>query len=154
VIRTLGLALGIAIASTSVCAGAAPPDPIRIVIVKAFIRAVPAGAGVAAGYLQIDNRGAVADRLLSVSTPAAGSAEIHEMRMEDDLMRMRKVASVEVPAGGHVELKPGGLHIMLTRLERPLMPGDRVRLELRFEHAGIVAVVAPVGSLEGAERQP
>lgn len=71
-------------------------------------------------------------QLVGVSTPVAGAAEVHEMRMEGDIMRMRQVAKVDLPAGQTVEFKPGGYHLMLMDLKQALKPGTAVPLTLVF----------------------
>ena len=90
-------------------------------------------------------------RLVSASTSAAGVAEIHEMAMKGDVMSMRPVAALELPAGKAVTLKPGGYHVMLMDLKRQLKPGDTVALTLVIEGAGgkreTVEVKAPVRAL-------
>jgi hypothetical protein len=75
-----------------------------------------------------------AGRLLEASSPAAGVVEIHEMRLENNVMRMRAVPSLELPAGRPVELKPGGYHIMLMDLRRHLREGDEVPMQLLIEY--------------------
>ena len=97
----------------------------------------PGGQG--AGFLTIRNTGA-ADRLLSASTPAAGRTELHTMLRDGDIMRMRQVEAIAVPANGAVSLAPGGLHIMLLGLTRPLVVGESVPLTLVFEQAGAVTL--------------
>lgn len=69
-------------------------------------------------------------QLVGVSTPVAGTAEVHEMKMEGDVMRMRAVPKLDLPAGRTVELKPGGYHVMLMDLKQPLPPGSSVPLTL------------------------
>jgi copper(I)-binding protein len=112
-------------------------------------RATPAGAKVGAGYLVLKNAGA-ADRLVSATAPFAGRVEIHEMAMKDGVMTMRPLADgIAVPAGGTVELKPGGYHIMFMDLKSPLKEGTLVDGTLTFEKAGTVNVqfkVEPVGA--------
>jgi copper(I)-binding protein len=71
--------------------------------------------------------------IVGVACPLAGGAELHEMRMEGDIMRMRSLKSLALPPGKTVELSPGGYHIMLTSLKRPLTKGDRVPIRLTFE---------------------
>jgi hypothetical protein len=73
--------------------------------------------------------------------------EIHEMTMEKDVMRMREVKGVDVPAKKSVELKPGGYHLMLIELKAPLKPGDKVPVTLRFEKAGEVKAELAVGAM-------
>ena len=72
-------------------------------------------------------------KLVAVTTPAAKSAEIHESSQSQGLMQMRAVGEVALPAGKRVELKPGGYHVMLVDLERPLVEGDSVALTLTIE---------------------
>ncbi|WCM87079.1 copper chaperone PCu(A)C [Acidovorax sp. NCPPB 3576] len=72
-------------------------------------------------------------RLVSVSSPAAPLAEIHEMKVEGDVMKMREVPAIELPAGKAVDLKPGGYHVMLMDLPKPVKEGDTVPLTLVFE---------------------
>ena len=87
-------------------------------------------------------------RLVGVSSPAAGVAEVHEMKMEGDVMKMRAVPGLDLPAGQTVQLKPGGYHVMLMDLKAPLMKDSSVPVTLRFKDAkGIESkldVVLPV----------
>lgn len=92
-------------------------------------------------YLQIANTGDEADRLIGVQT-SIGMAEIHEMRMENDIMRMTPVAGIDIPAGETVRLQPGGLRIMVMGLEHPLREGDTLSLTLTFESGAAIAVEA------------
>ena len=104
--------------------------------------------GQGAGFITIRNAGG-ADRLVSASTPAAGRAELHSMIHDGDIMRMREMDAIAVPANGAVTLAPGGQHIMLIGLTRPLAVGERVPLTLVFERAGAVTVelaVQPAGA--------
>jgi len=117
-------------------------------------RATPAGAKVGGGYLSIENTGSTPDRLVSISVPFAGRAEIHEMAMKDGVMSMRPLdKGVEVPAGGKVEFKPGGYHIMFMDLKQQLNQGDMMKGTLTFEKAGSVDVEFKVDSIaaKGAE---
>ena len=113
-------------------------------------RATPAGAKVAAGYLVVRNSGAEPDRLISATAEVAETAEIHEMGMKNGIMSMRAIAEgLEVPAGSEMALKPGGYHLMLLGLKRPLHKGEKFAGTLTFEHAGTVSieyVVEGVGS--------
>ena len=104
-------------------------DPI--VVRDAWIREPPPRSP-AAGYLVIENRGGDPVELVAVATEAAEQAEIHVMEYKDDRMTMRRVAALQVPAGEEVALKPGGAHLMLMELRRPLRDGDEVELVLRF----------------------
>ena len=116
-------------------------------IEKPWARATTPGAAIGGGYLVIRNKGAAADRLVGVSSPASARVEIHEMTMEKDVMRMREVKGVDVPAKKSVELKPGGYHLMLIELKAPLKPGEKVPVTLRFEKAGEVKAELAVAAI-------
>ena len=73
---------------------------------------------------------------MAVTTAAAATAQLHESVEKDGVATMQPVETLEIPAGGSVELKPGGYHIMLMGLKAPLKKGDMIMLELKFEHAG------------------
>jgi uncharacterized protein YcnI/copper(I)-binding protein len=112
-----------------------------------FTRATLPNAPVGGGYVSITNKGGEADRLVSAASPVAGVTQIHEMKMEGDLMKMNEVpGGVEIPAGETVSLKPGGLHIMFMQLAQPLVEGTKVPLTLTFEKAGSVEVELSVES--------
>lgn len=114
-------------------------------ISQAFSRATPTGAKVGAGYLTITNTGAAADRLVSASSPASGKVEIHEMAMQDGVMKMRQLpAGLPIAAGKSVSLAPGGYHLMLMGLKAPLKQGDKVPVTLNFEKTGKVDVTLDV----------
>jgi len=109
-----------------------------------YARATVPGQMAGGGYLQLQNTGKAADRLLSVSTGVSASAELHTMSMDGDVMRMREVDGIDVPAGQKVELKPGGLHIMFMGLKAPLKAGDSFPATLKFQKAGDVKVTVTV----------
>jgi len=96
--------------------------------------------------MKIENKG-IADQLLSASSPAAGEVQLHEMAMEGSVMKMRQVKDIPVPAGGSVELKPGGLHLMLMNIKAPLAAGESVPVKLKFAKAGEVEVKMPVNAM-------
>jgi periplasmic copper chaperone A len=100
--------------------------------------------GTSAAYMLLSNPGDGADRLVSVKTDAAETAELHITQTENDVTSMRPVEFIEVPQKGEAELKPGGLHIMLMNLKHELQAGDTVKLTLEFEKAGTVNVEAEV----------
>jgi len=113
-----------------------------IVIERPWARATPVKVGGA--YMTIRNRGTAPDRLLKVASPAAEKAEIHETRIEDGMAMMRATGALELEPGATIELKPGGLHVMLMGLERPLEEGESLKLVLTFEKAGTIEVEATV----------
>jgi len=112
-------------------------------IENAYTRATVPGQQVAGGFMKIENKGA-ADQLISASSPVSGEVQLHEMAMEGNVMRMRQVKEVVVPAGGTVELKPGGLHLMFINIKAPLTAGETVPVKLKFAKAGEVEVKMPV----------
>jgi copper(I)-binding protein len=105
-----------------------------------WARATPPVAQTGAAYLTLHNDGDEVDRLLSVEAPVSESVELHAHTMENGVMRMRQVPSVELPAGARVSLEPGGLHLMLIGLEAPLNDGNSFPATLTFERAGSVVV--------------
>jgi copper(I)-binding protein len=82
--------------------------------------------------------------LISASSPVAGEVQLHEMSMEGNVMKMLQVKDIAVPAGGSVELKPGGLHLMFMNIKAPLSAGETVPVKLKFAKAGEVEVRMPV----------
>ncbi|CAI8872119.1 MULTISPECIES: copper chaperone PCu(A)C [unclassified Pseudomonas] len=107
---------------------------------------LPPNAPTVAAYFVIDNQGQTADRLLSVDTPIAGEAQLHEHVMQGDMMKMQHVPSVEVPAGGEVTFAPMAYHVMLLNLkDRSLLTdGKRFPMTLHFEKSGDVTVEVAV----------
>ncbi len=104
-------------------------------------RATPKGATVAGGYMKITNTGTTPDRLVGGSTDAAKKLELHEMRMDGNVMKMRELPNgLEIPAGATVELTPDSYHLMMTGISRQFQKGDRVKAALTFEKAGKVDV--------------
>jgi periplasmic copper chaperone A len=123
-----------------------------ITVTGAWVRVAAATAASSVAYMTIQNGGSTADALIGVSTPAAGSAQVHETVAMDGtppsapggMIGMQPVDRLEIPAGASVELKPGGYHIMLMELTADLRAGDRIDLTLTFEKAGEVKVTAEV----------
>ena len=95
-------------------------------------------------YVTLTNTGAQADALLSASSDAAQTVELHETKNDAGVMKMRPVAKIDVPAGGKIEMKPGGYHVMLLGLKRDLKKGDKVAVTLKFERGGDVSAEATV----------
>ncbi len=105
----------------------------------AWGRSSPMMAQTGAMYVVIENQGNESDRLIGAASDAAKTVEVHESYMEGDMMKMRPVeGGLEIPAGGTVELKPGGYHIMLIDLVSPLEVGTKIKVTLKFEKAGDV----------------
>ena len=119
-----------------------------------FARATPPGARSGGVFLSVENKGDSADRLLRVSTPVAGTAELHQMVLDGGVMRMRAIAGLDVKPGARVVLQPGGYHVMLTDLKRPLHAGDSFPLTLGFEKAGSIEVNVMVESMSAGAMHP
>ncbi|MBI2771733.1 MAG: copper chaperone PCu(A)C [Burkholderiales bacterium] len=127
---------------------------------QAWVRSSVPGQRGSGGYMKLTARKAV--RLVGISSPVAGVAEVHEMKMEGDVMKMRPLAgALELPAGKAVELRPGGLHLMLMDLKQPLAAGSSVALTLtlrdekgadsQLEVKVPVAAAAPGGGASATE---
>lgn len=137
-----------------------------ITVADAWARPSPMVAGAGAAYMKITNSGSEADALLGAASDVAMTVEVHETvaleepaatdgmggmetpaatdGMGGGMMGMRPVERVEIPAGGSVELKPGGYHVMLIGLKRELKVGETIEITLTFEKAGEVKVSAEV----------
>jgi copper(I)-binding protein len=106
-----------------------------------WTRATPKGAEVGGGYMKITNNGTQPDRLVGGSSTVAARFEVHEMSMDNGVMRMRPLKDgLEIKPGQTVELAPGSFHIMLLDLKNPIKEGDRIKGTLVFEKAGPVDV--------------
>ena len=124
--------------------GAATVEAGDLEIGSFWARAMLPGQPAGGGYLTISSKGG-GDRLLSASSPAAGKVEIHRMEIANDVMVMRPVdGGLEIPAGGTVELQPGGLHLMFMSPSEPFREGEAVPVTLEFEKAGSVEIALPV----------
>ena len=115
-------------------------------IENAYTRSTVPGQMAAGGFMKIENKGAL-DQLISASSLVAGEVQLHEMAMEGNVMKMRQVKEVVVPAGGAVELKPGGMHLMFINIKAPLTAGETVPVKLKFAKAGEVEVKMPVNAM-------
>ncbi len=125
-----------------VTAGCQPANDLEIT--GAWVRGTPPNRDVTAAYLVIENRSDRARELVTVETPAAEYTELHTMRQVDDMMEMKKIDSLVVPSKGEAALEPGGNHIMLFGVKRPLAEGDSVSLTLRFADETTLSVTAEV----------
>ena len=113
-----------------------------------WARATPPSAPSGGGFLTVTNTGTTADRLVSATSPAAGQIQIHEMKMDGTIMRMRELENgLEIPPGATVTLAPGGLHLMMMGLKDPLKEATRVPVTLVFEKAGKIDVELQVMAL-------
>ncbi len=112
-----------------------------LVITQAWSRATPGGAKVGGGYLTIENKGSAPDRLIGGSADVADKVQIHEMAVNNGVMTMRALdKGLVIEPGKTVKLAPGGYHLMLLDLKRPLKQGDKLPVTLEFEKAGKVSL--------------
>ena len=116
----------------------------KIMIHNPWVMAVPPVSQTSAAYMILMNHGDKDDLLLSVKSTIAKVAEIHNVKKENGMMSMYPVEFVKLPAGGTLNIKPGGYHVMLIGLIKPLKVSDEVELMLHFKHTGMVKVIAPV----------
>jgi copper(I)-binding protein len=116
-----------------------------LVISQAWSRATPNGAKIGTGYFTIENRGTAADKLVGVSGEVSDKIEVHEMSMNNGVMKMRPVdGGLTIEPGKTVKLAPNGYHLMIMDLKSPLKQGGKVPVTLEFEKAGKVAVTLDV----------
>jgi periplasmic copper chaperone A len=135
----LALSASLMIGFSSVAAIAQTSD---IEIKDPWARATPGGAQTGAVYVTVTSP--TGDRLTAVSTPAAKEAQLHSMSMNNGVMQMRQVDGVDLPAGKPVTLGPGGYHIMLMGLAKPLVEGQSFPMTLTFAKAGTKEVTVPI----------
>jgi periplasmic copper chaperone A len=110
-------------------------------IIMPWARATPAGAKVGAGYMVIHNEGKADDRLISATSDISVRTEIHEMKMDQGVMKMNEVTGgLKVKPDEKVSLKPGGYHIMFIDLKKPLKQDDHFKGTLVFEKAGKIDI--------------
>ncbi len=114
-----------------------------------WTRATAKGVEMGGGFVTIVNTGSQADKLVGASFALAGRADVHEMKMEGDVMKMRQLeGGLDIPAGATVELKPGSSHLMFMKLTAPLEAGTKVKGSLIFEKAGEVPVEFAVEAID------
>lgn len=151
------VALAIAILAASITFSAQAEDVTAggLKISAPWARATPKGASVGAGYMKISNTGNEPDRLMGGSSDASSSFEIHEMRMDNGVMKMRELVNgLEIKPGQTIAFNPGGHHLMFVDLKNALVKGQHVKATLQFEKAGKVDVdfiVEGIGAQSGGD---
>ena len=122
------------LAATAVLAAAlawTPSALAQVTVADAWVRGTVTGQKATGAFMQLKSPADVA--LVAASSPVAKIVEIHEMKMEGGMMKMNAMDRLALPAGKAVDLKPGGYHVMLMDLVKPLKDGDTVPLQLTFE---------------------
>lgn len=132
-------------------AAATAPALGQVKVSDAWVRATVPHQSATGAYMKLES--AQDARVVSVSTPVAGVAELHEMKMENEIMKMRRVPAVVLPAGKGVELRPGGYHVMMMNLKRQMKEGETVPITLvveskdgKRETVEVKATVRPVNA--------
>jgi len=126
----------------------------NVTVSNAWARATMPGQPVSAAYMQI--RSDADAKLIGVSSPAVPRVEVHEMKMDGDVMIMREVKAIDLPKGKTVALEPGGFHIMLMNLKQPIVAGEVIPLTLEVESGGkkqTVKVKAEARAQDGGAMQ-
>ena len=122
------------VAALAACAVSLPSWAANISVTDAWARATLPGQQVSGAYMQIQSDADA--RLVGVSSPAVARVEVHEMKMDGDVMRMRELKSINLPKGKTVSLEPGGFHLMLMKLKKPIAAGDIILFTLVVESGG------------------
>ncbi len=144
-----GALLGCTLAMISGVVAIADSDAtsIRTIEVSGAVSHPSAGVPVGVVYLNIKNNGDRVERLIAVRTPAADRAELHETVTHGDIVRMKHHPDgFEIPPGAGIALAPGGKHIMLLGLLKPLVAGETLMLDLEFERAKALTLEVPIES--------
>jgi hypothetical protein len=114
----------------------------QVNVSSAWARSTVPGQGGTGAFMTLVSKDG--GKLLGAASPVAGVVELHEMAMDNNVMKMRAIAALELPAGREVQLKPGGYHVMLLDLKRPLKVGEKVQIELRLETRDGKRITQPV----------
>jgi len=133
--------LWIAVAAALILASGAEAHEVKIgalTLSDLQVRATVGGLPTSAAYLTIANAGKTPDKLVSIDCACASSAMMHETRTRNGVSSMSMLSELAIPAGGKVQFKPDGLHVMLVGLKGPLKAGAMQSMTLRFEKAGTV----------------
>ena len=147
------LLCGLTLVAAIACAQAHEVKLGKLTIAHPHARATVPGQSAGGAFLTVVNDGAD-DRLLGASAAIASEVQLHSMKMDGDVMRMRQEDGIALPAGKTVELAPGGLHIMFMGLKAPLKAGQTFPMKLRFEKAGEVIVDVTVEAAASAPAHP
>ena len=140
-VAALALLTSVATAQTPPVVGAKP-----LVVLDAWVRATP-GADIAAAYMTLRNAGTAPITVTGVESPIAGHSMIHETKVEGGQSKMRPHEQLAIAPGATVKLQPGGLHVMMHDLKRPLTVGEKVPLVVQLSGGGTIETTATVRPL-------
>lgn len=121
---------------------------VPVTVENPYARAVPPGQPNSAVFMTLKNATAKPRALVEARSTAAKTVELHTHREEGGMMKMVRIDRIDIPAHGSVELKPGGLHVMLINLNGALKAGDEVKVDLKFDDGSEEVVVAPVRDIQ------
>lgn len=134
--KTLFVVLSLVLIAVGLSACQSAPQGPQLEVSGIWGRPSPMAAGNGAAYLVIENTGSEDDKLINAYSDVAETVELHDMTMENDVMKMFHVDYMDIPAGGTLELKPGGKHVMFIGLYNQLEVGQVITVELEFEKSG------------------
>jgi len=115
-----------------------------IMLHSPYARATPPNAATSAVFVDIMNHSDKDRAIVSATTPAAGKVELHDVIMQGEVMKMRQIDQIDLPAQSHISLKPGSLHIMLFELTKPLVEGEAIEVEVTFANGETQTFQAPI----------
>jgi copper(I)-binding protein len=151
--RNVFVLLAVCVSALAVASRLGPSSTVQaqgaVTVRDAWVREPVGDRKDTAAFAVVENNGATTRAIVSATADVSDKVELHEMKMVGAMMRMTPVKQIEIPAGGKVELKPGGLHVMLFGLKRTPRAGDTVDLTLTFDDATTVSVTAAVRKQEG-----
>ncbi len=120
-----------------------------VVVRDAWVREAAAGRAVTGAFMILENKSSTARSLVRGTASVGDTLELHEMKRTDGMMSMAPVQRIEVPANGETALRPGGYHLMLFGLKKPLVANDTIQLILTFDDGSTTQVAATVRSMQG-----
>lgn len=139
-------ALSSLLLATNLFAASQASDVISVI--EPHVRAVPPGQKISAAFLQLENSSNAMHSIVAASSPVADVVELHSHVHENGMMKMRRIASIDIPAKGKTVLKPGGLHIMLIGLKQKLQLDQKIPLTLEFADGSKKTIEAPVKKIQ------
>lgn len=142
-------------AATTLCgipAGTLAAQATTVTARDAFAFETPAGRKVTAVFVILENRGSAARAVVSGATAVADTLELHEMKRGGGMMQMSPVKAIDIPGGGTAELRPGGLHLMLFGVRKPLVAGDTIAVTLTLDDGTKLPFAAAVRKRQGMMR--
>lgn len=147
IIKPLTLLSSLLLGTTLSCTALSANVSDSIEITGGYVRAVPASQQISAAFMQIDNQDLSAHEVITATSSFAKTVELHTHTHDNGMMKMRQIPKIELPAGGSALLQPGGLHIMLIGLTKPLVPDAEVDLRVSFEDGSSKDLTLPVKAM-------